>query len=76
MLKIKRLGRRSFEVFRNGAPVGLVMFLKDLHMWSFKPYPVLGREHEAVERRDGVLRNLLCPEGEYCAVDRSASASP
>ena len=75
MLKIKRLGRRSFEVFRDGVPVGIVRFLRDVHQWSFRPYPAPGREDEAIERRDSVLRNLLCAHGEYCAVDRGVAAS-
>lgn len=76
MLKIKRLGRRSFEVFRDGTPVGIVRFLKDVHEWSFRPYPAPGKESDALERRDSVLRNLLCAHGEYCAVDRSVNVSP
>ena len=39
MLTIKRLGRRSFEVFRLGVPVGIVRFLKEAKVWSFRPYP-------------------------------------
>lgn len=74
MLTIKRLGRRSFEVFRDGTPVGIVQFLKGLQQWSFRPYPAPGKESEAIERRDTVLRNLLCRPGEHCSVDRSVHA--
>ena len=34
MLTIKRLGRRSFEVFRLGVPVGVVRLLRDTKMWG------------------------------------------
>ena len=75
MLKIKRLGRRSFEVFRHGVPVGIVRFVREVREWSFQPYPSLGREGEATERRSSVLRDLLCAQGEYCRVDRGIQPS-
>lgn len=71
MLTIKRLGRRSFEVFRLGVPVGIVRFLKEAKVWSFRPYPTPDASSGLVEKSDKVLRNLLCPAGERCAVDRT-----
>ena len=72
MLTIKRLGRRSFEVFRLGVPVGIVRLLSDTKMWAFRPYPTLDEPNVIVEKSDKRLRNLLCPTGERCAVDRAA----
>jgi hypothetical protein len=74
MLTIQRLGRRSFEVFRHGRPVGIVRFLRDVRLWSFRPYPTPDRAHDVSERRDAVLRNLLCQHGEHCSVDRRIHA--
>lgn len=74
MLKIKRLGRRSFEVFRDGAPIGIVRFLREIRQWSFTSYPGFDGDAEPRERRDSVLRNLLCARGESCRVDRSSHA--
>ena len=72
MLTIKRLGRRSFEVFRLGVPVGVVRLLRDTKMWIFRPYPKPDEPNVFVEKSDKRLRNLLCPAGERCAVDRTA----
>jgi len=72
MLTIKRLGRRSFEVFRLGVPVGIVRFLKEAKVWSFRPYPTPDVSSGLVEKYDKELRNLLCPAGELCTVDRTA----
>ena len=72
MLTIKRLGRRSFEVFRLGVPVGIVRLLSDTKMWAFRPYPTPDEPNVIVEKSDKRLRNLLCPTGEHCAVDRTA----
>ena len=72
MLTIKRLGRRSFEVFRLGVPVGIVRLLSDTKMWAFRPYPTLDEPNVIVEKSDKRLRSLLCPTGERCAVDRAA----
>ena len=74
MLTIKRLGRRSFEVFRRGSPIGIVRFMRSSKMWNFRPYPTLGDSDGLTERSDKVLRNLLCPAGERCTVDRIARA--
>jgi len=71
MLTIKRLGRRSFEVFRLGVPVGIVRFLKEAKVWSFRPYPTPDASSGLVEKSDKGLRNLLCPAGERCTVDRT-----
>jgi len=68
---IKRLGRRSFEVFRLGVPVGIVRFLKEAKVWSFRPYPTPDASSGLVEKSDKGLRNLLCPAGERCTVDRT-----
>jgi hypothetical protein len=74
MLTIKRLGRRSFEVFRLGSPVGIVRFLRDSKMWTFRPYPTPDAPNGLIEKSDRVLRNLLCPAGERCTVDRTVQA--
>lgn len=74
MLTIKRLGRRSFEVFRLGSPVGIVRFLRDSKMWTFRPYPTPDGPNDLIEKSDRVLRNLLCPGGERCTVDRTVQA--
>lgn len=74
MLSIQRLGRRSFEVFQNGMPIGLVKFLRESRQWSFRPYPTPTCHGVGEERRDPVLRNLLCPQGERCVVDRTVRA--
>ena len=74
MLTIKRVGRRSFEVFRHGSPIGIVRFMRSSKMWNFRPYPTLGDCNGLIERSDKVLRNLLCPAGERCTVDRIARA--
>jgi hypothetical protein len=74
MLTIKRLGRRSFEVFRLGSPVGIVRFLRDSKMWTFRPYPTTDGPNGLIEKSDRVLRNLLCPAGERCTVDRTVQA--
>ncbi|MGA0998190.1 MAG: hypothetical protein ACO3R4_00695 [Litorivicinaceae bacterium] len=71
VLTIKRLGRRSFEVFRLGVPVGIVRFLKEAKVWSFRPYPTPDASSGLVEKSDKGLRNLLCPAGERCTVDRT-----
>jgi hypothetical protein len=71
VLTIKRLGRRSFEVFRLGVPVGIVRFLKEAKVWSFRPYPTPDASSGLIEKSDKVLRNLLCPAGERCTVDRT-----
>ena len=71
MLTIRRIGRRSFEVFRYGVPLGIVRFLRDVKKWTFRPYPTLDEQNFLVEKSDTVLRNLLCPSGERCTVDRS-----
>ena len=72
MLTIKRLGRRSFEVFRQGSPIGIVRFMRSSKMWNFRPYPTLGDCDGLIERSDKALRSLLCPAGERCTVDRIA----
>jgi hypothetical protein len=74
MLTIKRLGRRSFEVFRLGSPIGIVRFLRPTKMWTFRPYPTPDRPNGLVEKSDRVLRNLICPGGERCTVDRVVHA--
>ncbi len=74
MLSIKRLGRRSFEVFRRDIPIGIVHFLRDSKKWSFRPYPTPNSSNGLVEKTDRVLRNLLCPSGEKCTVDRRTRA--
>ena len=74
MLIIKRLGRRSFEVFHRGSPIGIVRFVRSSKMWNFRPYPTLGDSDGLIERSDKVLRNLLRPAGERCTVDRIARA--
>ena len=71
MLTIRRIGKRSFEVFRYGVPLGIVRFLRDPKKWTFRPYPTLDEQTSLVEKSDTVLRNLLCPSGEHCTVDRS-----
>ena len=70
MLTIKRLGRRSFEVFRLGVPLGIVRFLRGSKIWSFRPYPTPVSSSCLIEKTDKLLRNLLCPSGEECTVDR------
>ena len=52
MLTIKRLGRRSFEVFRLGSPVGIVRFLRDSKMWTFRPYPTPDGPNGLIEKSD------------------------
>ena len=74
MLTIRRIGRRSFEVFRYGVPLGIVRFLSDVKEWTFRPYPTLDEQNFLVERSDKVLRNLLCPSGERCRVDRTTKS--
>ena len=71
MLTIRRIGKRSFEVFRYGVPLGIVRFLRGAKKWTFRPYPTLDEQNSLVEKSDTVLRNLLCPSGEQCTVDRS-----
>ena len=71
MLTIRRIGRRSFEVFRYDVPLGIVRFLSDVKQWTFCPYPTLDEQNCLVEKSDRVLRNLLCPSGERCKVDRT-----
>ena len=73
MLSIQRLGRRSFEVFRLGSPIGVVRFLSVSKEWTFRPYPSPGAEYGILEYTDPMLRKLLCPDGETCTVDRSLS---
>ena len=74
MLKIKRLGRRSFEVYRDEIPIGIVRFLRELQQWSYRVYPSPDPSVLITERRGSVLRVLLCVEGEYCSVERDVSA--
>ena len=50
MLTIRRIGRRSFEVFRYGVPLGIVRFLSDVKEWTFRPYPTLDEQNFLVER--------------------------
>ena len=52
MLTIRRIGRRSFEVFRYGVPLGIVRFLSDVKEWTFRPYPTLDEQNFLVERSD------------------------
>ena len=74
MLSIRRLGRRSFEVFRFDSPIGIVRFVRSSKKWTFRYYPTPGAENSISERTDFALRKLLCPDGEYCMVDRSLPA--
>jgi hypothetical protein len=74
MLTIQRLGRRSFEVFRHGTPVGIARFMRDVRLWSFRPYPTPHQSSGMTERHDAVLRNLLCHQGERCTVARQIDA--
>ena len=39
MMRIKRLGRRSFEVFKNDLPIGIVRFQRDPRQWIFRKFP-------------------------------------
>ena len=71
MLTIRRIGKRSFEVLRYGVPLGIVWSLRGVKKWTFRPYPTLDAQNSLVEKSDTVLRNLICPSGEQCTVDRS-----
>ena len=71
MLTIRRIGKRSFEVLRYGVPLGIVRSLRGVKKWTFRPYPTLDAQNSLVEKSDTVLRNLICPSGEQCTVDRS-----
>lgn len=74
MLTIKRLGRRSFEVFRRDVPLGIAHFVRKSKTWSFRPYPTPHSSNGLVEKTNKLLRNLLCPLGEKCTVDRGVRA--
>ena len=60
MLTIRRLGRRSFEVFRQGSPIGIVRFMRSSKMWNFRPYPTLGDCDGLIERSDkGTSQSIM-----------------
>ena len=70
MMRIKRLGRRSFEVFKNDLPIGIVRFQRDPRLWIFRKFPGVAGAGEQQERRSTHLRQLLCANGERCVVER------
>jgi hypothetical protein len=74
MMRIKRLGRRSFEVFKNDLPIGIVRFQRDPRQWIFRKFPSAGETGEQQERRGLRLRQLLCANGERCTVERMQTA--
>lgn len=74
MMRIKRLGRRSFEVFKHDLPIGIVRFQREPRQWIFRKFPSAVDAGEQPERRGERLRQLLCANGERCVVERIQAA--
>lgn len=74
MMRIKRLGRRSFEVFKQDLPIGIVRFQREPRQWIFRKFPGAVDAGEQQERRGLRLRQLLCANGERCTVERIPAA--
>ena len=69
MLTIRRIGKRSFEVFRYGVPLGIVRSFVAKKV-DLRPYPTFDEQNSWLRSRTQCCVTYL-PSGEQCTVDRS-----